>query len=272
MPLLDELQHEGVQRRRQVGRVGPERKRNPVLCAGDLVEPDPGSPAQRLCEQQEKKARDAGGSVDPVSLHESADVGPSLILLNDDHRRVLGRDRDQDAVSVALPYCPNKEGPGEVADPDVGGQPVVDVVLGAGSQARTAGPKPFDQPDCGLDLTADDHRLVKRDGPILGVSPEPPQVVPNGEAADDLALAWVRDSGDGPGQPALKFGEALVASRKNTVGSQGRPQVPDRFDRVLKAVEKVVRHGPLLGGESSQQASRNGFTKPVEKREGIALV
>jgi hypothetical protein len=48
--------------------------------------------------------------------------------------------------------------------------------------------------------------------------------------------------------------------------------VPDRFDRVLKAVEEVVRHGPLLGGESGQQAPRNGFTKPVEKREGIAPV
>ncbi|MFD7379723.1 hypothetical protein [Streptomyces mirabilis] len=58
--------------------------------------------------------------------------------------------------------------------------------------------------------------------------------MPGGEAEDDLTLAWVLDSSDGPGQPALKFGEALVASRKNTIGGQGRPQVPDRFDRVLR--------------------------------------
>ncbi|GGO99757.1 hypothetical protein GCM10012280_66930 [Wenjunlia tyrosinilytica] len=82
----------------------PEHERNPVLRAGDLVEPDPGGPTQRLGEQQEKKTRDAGGGLDPVSLHESADVGPSLILLNDGRRGVLGRDRDQDTVSVAVPY------------------------------------------------------------------------------------------------------------------------------------------------------------------------
>lgn len=145
-------------------------------------------------------------------------------------------------------------------------------MLGACGQARAAGPEPFDQLDCGLDLTADDNRLVQRDGPFLGVSPEPPQVVPGGEAADDLTLAYVLDSGDGPGQPSLKFGEALVASRKNTVGSQGCSQVPDCFDRVSKAVEEVVRHGPLRGSESGQQTPRNGFTKPVQKRERIAPV
>ncbi|PWG15467.1 hypothetical protein DF268_01315 [Streptomyces sp. V2] len=143
-------------------------------------------------------------------------------------------------------------------------------MLGAGGQARAAGPEPFDQLDCSLDLTADDHRLVQGDGPFLGVSPEPPKVVPGGESADDLALAGVFDSGDSPGQPALRFGEALVASWENTVGDQGRPQVSDRFDRVLKAVEEAVGHGPLLGGESGQQAPWNGFAKPVEKREGIA--
>ncbi|GAA4031318.1 hypothetical protein GCM10022232_91590 [Streptomyces plumbiresistens] len=113
---------------------------------------------------------------------------------------------------------------------------------------------------------------MHRDGPFFGISPESPQVVPGGEAADDLALPGILDSGDGPGQPALKFGEALVASRKNTVGSQSRPQVTDGFHRVPKAVEEVVRHGPLLGGESSQQTPRNGFTQTVEKREGIAPV
>jgi hypothetical protein len=100
--LLDELQHEGVQRGRQIGRVGPELERTPLPPAGDLVEPDLGGPTQRLGEQQEKKARDAGGGVNPVALHESAGVDPSLILLDEDHRRVLGRDRDQDAMSVAV--------------------------------------------------------------------------------------------------------------------------------------------------------------------------
>lgn len=57
-----------------------------------------------------------------------------------------------------------------MADPDVGGQPVVDVVLSAGGQVRVAGSESFDQLDCSLDLTADDNRLVQRDGLLLGVS------------------------------------------------------------------------------------------------------
>lgn len=75
MPLLDELQHDGVQRRWQVGWVGPERERNLVHRASDLVEPDPGGPAQRLGEQQEEEAREAGGNIDTVALDELADVG-----------------------------------------------------------------------------------------------------------------------------------------------------------------------------------------------------
>ncbi|WP_405669746.1 hypothetical protein [Streptomyces sp. NBC_01530] len=71
---------------------------------GDLVESDPGGTAQRLREQQEKKPGDTGHVVNAVALDESADVSPSLVVLDEGHRGVLGRMRDRDAVGMPVPY------------------------------------------------------------------------------------------------------------------------------------------------------------------------
>lgn len=84
---------------------------------------------------------------------------------------------------------------------------------------------------------------------------------------DDVALAGV--SIRATARDSQRSSSARRSSRPGSaVGSQGRPQVLDRFGRVLKAVEEVVRHGPSSTARAASRRRGTGSRSQQRRERG----
>jgi hypothetical protein len=106
----------------------------------------------------------------------------------------------------------------------VGGVPGVQVGLGGLGQGVVALLEPAEEPVGLGELVAGELAMAGREGPALGRGPQPWQLIPAGELAQQPQVRAVGKFGQAPVQPGLVVDELLV-----DVGST--PQVISRSRR-----------------------------------------
>ncbi len=96
-----------------------------------------------------------------------------------------------------------------------------------------------------------------------GPLPEQPQLVPDGEEADDPLLVRVRYLAWGLAGPAFESGELFVSRGESTTGDQDRPQVLNGLVR-REVVEDLVAERPVVAACVGQHGAGDRRGQPPQ--------
>src|SRR6266704_264342 len=202
------------------------------------------------------------------SLYETR--GDSLVVFDLGEGLVAGVPGNVQVTGVAASAGPEHEGAGVVVGSRPAGEPGVDVVLGAGRQARAGASQPGDQLERGPDLVVHVVGLLGGDVVPLRLPAEPAQVMPGGEAADDPALGGGRNPAGLLACPPFERGEARVAGGQDAAGHQDLAEVVGGTAGQVP-VEVGVAGWPA-GVADLGEDCRGGRThgQPLQERGGAA--
>jgi len=134
-------------------------------------------------------------------------------------------------AAFAAAACPGHEGAGVEAGAGPGGEPVIDLALGARGEAGAVISQPGDQDDRCPDLVVHVVGLLGSDMVPGRLAAQPPQVMPGREAAHGPALGGIGDLAGPVRDPLLELGEALVADGQDAARDEDLAQVPDGLAR-----------------------------------------
>ncbi|MFD5467498.1 hypothetical protein ACFWIQ_32460 [Kitasatospora sp. NPDC127059] len=221
-----------------------------------------GDPADTLAVEQDHAAGHAvtrrhGGVVQQAS----ADAPPQLCVGKYVLAAAASAPGNFQRATVAAVGRPDEEVADQKAACLVGGEPPVDVGLGAGGQAGAVRAQPGQQANRGPDIPSRGLELAVRQRPAPGAAPELVQVEPGREAPDDGPLVLVADGSDGLGQPPLEGGQVLIAARQDAVGTQCGARVADCLGR-LHGVEHGVGEWPGALAQPRHQLAAAGALEP----------
>lgn len=107
-----------------------------------------------------------------------------------------------------------------VARPRSGGEPQIEVALGAAGQGEVVCRQPVEEPHRAEDLVAGVADRSALGGVVIGAASDAAQHPPRGEGGDGLAVLGAVDGGDGPGVEPFEAEEPFVAGSEDAVGDE----------------------------------------------------
>jgi hypothetical protein len=193
--------------------------------AGDVVDGQADDAGGWLGEQQHQAVGHAGAQRAVLVGEQLAEQLQPAVL--GEWRDPADRQRRQrEPGEVAGTHRPAQERPeGSPLVVVVGGVPGVQLGLGRLGHGAVARLKPAEEPVGLGELVAGELAVVGGEGPALGRGPQPWQLVPAGELAQQPQVRAVGKFGQAPVQPGLVVDELLVDGGQHAAGHQQVAQV-----------------------------------------------
>jgi hypothetical protein len=162
---------------------------------------------------------------------------------------------------------PGKEVAGVSPGGRPGGQPGVDVLLGAAGECEVVVVEPVEEGDSGGDLVAGvADRGASGRGDTCCSPSQAAHGLPCGEGVHQPSLLGVVDPGDGGGDPLFEPGDRFVAFGEGAVGDEELADVAGR-SRAGMGVERVVGQRHRARRQRGEDRGAGALTDPVERGE-----